>query len=90
MRRGHFLVTTAGGSAKHYNSHLGTVDAGRSGYGIFDDAGIPHQLSIFHVPATSRSKVGDWMNPLQNFGPTRGAPCWVEVPYSSPPNFFFL
>jgi hypothetical protein len=53
------VVAAAGGSAKHYSRSLDTIDARRSGCGVFDGAGAPHQLSKLHFSATSRSKEGD-------------------------------
>lgn len=36
------MAAAAGGSAKNYGRHLGTDDAGLSGCGALDGAGIPH------------------------------------------------
>jgi hypothetical protein len=75
-----FRVDAAGCSTKRYDRNVGTVNYGRSGCGVFDDAGVAQQLSKFLLAAISRLKVGYMMDPSENFGPTRGAPCCGRVP----------
>lgn len=59
MPRGHFVEAAAASSAQYYGCRVGTLDAGSSGCRVFDGAGVLRQLNNFHLPNTSRSKVGE-------------------------------